>query len=101
MTAGIPDIRPISDLRTKLGEIEASARESGGPVVLVRNGTPSLVVFDSEAYNRRVEEERHVRKLREAEIEARYRSETVSLADSRARVDALLASIDGLGAADA
>ena len=47
MTAGIPDIRPISDLRTKLGEIEASARESGGPVVLVRNGTPSLVVFDS------------------------------------------------------
>jgi len=96
MTAPLPDIRPISDLRTKLGEIEATARESGEPIVLVRNGTPSLVVMDSDAFNRRLVEERHARKLREAEIEERYRSETVSLEESRSRIDALFAAIGQL-----
>ena len=97
MTARIPDIRPISDLRTKLADIEASAKESGEPIVLVRNGTPSLVVFDSDAYNRRIEEERHVRMLREAEIESHYKSETISLEDSRARISELLRFVSELG----
>ena len=99
MAAPLPDIRPISDLRTKLGEIEAAARESGEPIVLVRNGSPSLVVMDSEAFNRKLMEERHVRKLREAEIEERYRNETVDLDESRSRIDAILASVDRMSEA--
>jgi PHD/YefM family antitoxin component YafN of YafNO toxin-antitoxin module len=87
MTAtAIPITRPISDLRTRLPEIEQTARETGEPIVLTRNGSPSLVVFDSDAYNERVQAERHIRKLREAEIEAKYRSEAYSLADSKARI---------------
>ena len=82
----IPITRPISDLRTRLPEIEQTAHETGEPIVLTRNGSPSLVVFDSEAYNERVQAERHARKLREAEIEAKYRSETYSLSDSKARL---------------
>jgi PHD/YefM family antitoxin component YafN of YafNO toxin-antitoxin module len=84
--APIPITRPISDLRTRLPEIEQAARESGEPIVLTRNGLPSLVVFDSDAYNERIQAERHVRKLREAEIEAKYRTDSHSLSSSKARI---------------
>ena len=82
----IPHMRPISDLRTQLSEIEELAESTGEPIVLTRNGMPKLVVFDSNAYNERLERERHVQKLREADLEAKYRKETLTLADSRARI---------------
>jgi len=50
----IPEMRPISDLRTHLSEIEQIAKQTGEPVVLTRNGAASLVVLDSEEYNKRV-----------------------------------------------
>ena len=82
----IPETRPISDLRTRLPEIEAAAKESAEPIVLTRNGKPTLVVFDSQAYNERIQRERHIAKLREAEIEEKYRLDAFSVDTSRKRI---------------
>lgn len=78
LLAEVPAAYPMSDLRTRLGAIEAEARETQQPIILTRNGSASLVVMDSEAFNERIRHERAVRKLREAEIEERYRSESYS-----------------------
>ena len=78
LPAEIPSAYPISDLRTKLNDIETEAHESKRPIVLTRNGASSLVVMSSEAYNEQLRHERAVRKLREAEIEEKYRRETYS-----------------------
>ena len=78
LPAEIPSAYPISDLRTKLNDIETEAHESKQPIVLTRNGASSLVVMSSEAYNEQLRHERAVRKLREAEIEEKYRRETYS-----------------------
>ena len=86
LPAMIPETRPISDLRTHLPEIERIAKQTGEPIVLTRNGAHTLVVQDSEAYNQRLQHERHIRKLREAEIEAQYRSEACSLEESKSRI---------------
>ena len=41
------NIRPISDLRNKYGEVEKDVRESG-PVFLTKNGYGSMVVMSME-----------------------------------------------------
>lgn len=86
LPAMIPETRPISDLRTHLSDIERIAKETGEPIVLTRNGTHTLIIQDSQAFNQRLQEERHIRKLREAEIEAKYRTESMSIAQSRERI---------------
>lgn len=48
------------------------AAESQEPIYLTKNGNSCLVVFDSDAYDRYLQHERAVQKLREAEIEAHY-----------------------------
>ena len=73
MQAALPQIRPISDLRTRLNDIESLARETREPIIMTKNGAASLVVIDSEAYDEHLRHERAVRKLREAEIEEKYR----------------------------
>lgn len=83
----IPETRPISDLRTHLSEIEAAAKDSAEPIVLTRNGKPALVVIDSQAYNERIQRERHIAKLREAEIEEKYRTDSFTLEASRKRLE--------------
>lgn len=98
MPASIPIIRPVSDLRTHLPEIEKDARETGEPIVLTRNGTPSLVVFDSAAYNERIERERHIRKLREAQIEAKYRDDSYTLEQSKERLREIQSMLENLHA---
>ena len=65
MPAAVPLIRPISDLRTDLNDVCAQA---------------SLVVIDCVAYEEQRQHERYVQKLREAEIEEKYRKETISQA---------------------
>lgn len=45
------DIRPVSDLRNKYTEIEASVKE-GRPVFLTKNGYGSMVVMSIEEYSR-------------------------------------------------
>lgn len=94
----IPQTRPISDLRTHLNEIEDEAQKSGEPIVLTRNGTPSLVVMNSDAYNEHIVRERHERMLREAEIESKYRDDAMSLEDSKDRLRTLAELVEALHA---
>lgn len=74
----VPAIRPISDLRTNLNDVCEQARETQQPIFMTKNGTASLVVMDSEAYERQRMHDIYVLKLREAEIEAKYHPETFS-----------------------
>ena len=80
MSAALPLIRPISDLRTDLNDVCAQAQETRQPIFMTKTGKASLVVIDCAAYEEQRQHERYVHKLREAEIEAKYRSETVSQA---------------------
>ena len=85
-----PEIRPISDPRTHLGEIEETARRTRQPIIMTKNGTASLVVMASNACVGHMKHECAVAKLREAEIEAKYRTETVSHGEMKARIAAIL-----------
>lgn len=44
------DIRPVSDLRNKLPEIEEAVLKNGEPVYLTKNGYGSMVVMSLEQY---------------------------------------------------
>ena len=66
-TPGAFQVRPISDLRTRLNEIEESA-QAGAQIVMNRNGKPVLLVQDYQTAMRERELERHRQKIREAEI---------------------------------
>ena len=90
LPAEIPSSYPISDLRTRLNEIESEAHEGRRPIVLTRNGASSLVLMSSDAYNEQIRHERAVRKLREAEIEEKYRSETYSHEYVKERVASII-----------
>ena len=46
----MPDIRPISDLRSNFMDIAKELQESGKPIFLTKNGYGSLVVLSIEAY---------------------------------------------------
>lgn len=61
---------------------------------MTKKGKASLVVVDCDAYERRRQDDRCVMKLREAEIEARYRPETVSQAQLDERSDKVFAMRD-------
>lgn len=89
MALPLPQIRPISDLRTDLNDVCAMAHESQEPIFMTKNGKASLVVIDCEAYENQRHHDRYAQKLREAEIEARYHPGTVSrqqLDDTMSRV---------------
>lgn len=88
----LPEVRPISDLRTHLKEIEDTACETGEPIVLTRNGKSRLVVQGADAYNEQRLRERAVLKLREAEIEARYAAETFTHEEVVSRMNDILES---------
>ena len=92
----LPHIRPISDLRTKLNEVEQEAQSTREPIIMTKNGTPSLLVMDSAAYEDRLQHDRAVRKLREAEIEAKYVKETIPHDRMKERVDALIEAAEKL-----
>ena len=92
MMTSLPTVRPVSELRTHLPEIETLAQETGEPIILTKNGTAKLIVMDNEAFNEHLQHERAVRKLREAEIEAQYTKEKpLSLDAVKERVAAILA----------
>lgn len=46
----MPDIRPISDLRSRFAEISRLAHEKDEPIFLTKNGYGDLVVLSVEAY---------------------------------------------------
>ena len=91
MVMPLPAIRPVSDLRSDLAGICDEARETQQPIFMTKNGKASLVVMDCDAYERQRQHDRYVMKLREAEIEARYRPETVSQAQLDERMDKMFA----------
>ena len=78
LAAQIPQILPISDLRTNLNVVCDIAEETGQPIYMTKNGKAKLVVFDSAAFEELMQNQRYAQKLREAEIEARYIDKTYS-----------------------
>lgn len=84
MPVPLPQIRPISDLRTDLNGICDLAESSAEPIFLTKNGHPKLVVLSSGAYEEMQQRARYVQKLREAEIEAHYQKDPVSSAEVEA-----------------
>lgn len=70
--AALPIIRPITDLRTNLNSVCEQAKESQEPIICTKNGSPALVVIDSEAYEAQRQRDRLYLAIREAEIEARF-----------------------------
>ena len=85
-TSTLPEIRPVTDLRTKYNEVCALATETQKPVVLTKNGVAAYVLHDSAAYD---QEQRRLRvqlALREAEIEERYCPDSVSKEESDRRI---------------
>ena len=82
----LPIIRPITDLRTKLNDVCDQAVSNQEPIVLTKNGTPAFVLMDSETYEARIESTRVRAALVEAEIEEKYRPETVSSRDADDRM---------------
>ena len=91
MQAALPQIRPISDLRTRLNDIEALARETREPIIMTKNG---------KAYDEHLRHERAVRKLREAEIEEKYRPAAIPFDEVKARVEQLIDAAEQLHARD-
>lgn len=68
-------IRPITDLRNKLPEIEQTIK-SGQPIYLTKNGYGSMVVMSLETYSELIEENE--------EEDIRYISEKLAEADREA-----------------
>ena len=48
----MPNIRPISDLRSNANEISDFCRQTGEPVYITRNGSGDMVVVSIEEYER-------------------------------------------------
>ena len=92
-SSALPIIRPITDLRTNLNDVCDQARESREPLIFTKNGTPSLVVMDSDAYEEQRQRDRIYLALREAEIEQKFTPGTVSDEDVKAEMKKLFASL--------
>lgn len=78
MPLPIPQIRPISDLRTNLNDVCELARESQQPIFMTKNGKASLVVIDCEAYEGQQRHETLCAETPRAEIEEKYRLESLT-----------------------
>ena len=89
--APLPAIRPITDLRTQLNDVCAQATETREPVVLTKNGAASSVLIDHDAYDEMSQRARTYLALREAEIEERYRPDTLSAEQSDAKMREIFA----------
>lgn len=86
LPTSLPGIRPITDLRTRLNDVCTQATETQEPVILTKNGTAAYVLMDSDAYDAAERRNRVYLALREAEIEERYRPETLSEQDTDAKM---------------
>ena len=64
----IPNIRPITDLRTQINDILAQTSETNEPIILTKNGVAACVIMSAEALRERDFHARIVPKLREGEI---------------------------------
>ena len=85
----LPVIRPITDLRTKMNEVCNQATELQEPIVLTKNGTAAYVLMDSQTYEGIEQRERVYLALKEAELEEKYRPESVSAKESDEQIAAI------------
>ena len=51
-TMGIPDVRPVSDLRQNMAEIMESIDNEKRPVILTKHGRGKYILLSIEEYNR-------------------------------------------------
>lgn len=86
LAAPIPLIRPITDMRTHLNDVCAQATETQEPIILTKNGTPAYVLQDCNAYDAAAQRARAYLALREAEIEERYRPDSLSAREANDRM---------------
>lgn len=86
LSATMPAIRPISDLRNKSHEIEQLCHDSGEPVFITRNGESNLVVMSQATYERDQARLELYRMLDEAEAEVKAGDRGVSSATMRKRL---------------
>ena len=86
LAQSLPIIRPITDMRTKFNEVCKQATEEQEPIVLTKNGSAAYLLYDIDAYEAKVAESRMRMALREAEIEERYRPDSMSAEESNARM---------------
>lgn len=82
----LPIIRPITDLRTQLNDVCSQATEAQEPIIFTKNGVASYVLMDSGAYEAAERRNRFYLALREAEIEERYRPDSVSESESNTKM---------------
>lgn len=91
-TSALPLIRPITDLRTQFNDVCAQATESQEPIILTKNGVAAYVLEDCAAYEAAQQHTRRYLALREAEIEERYRPQSLTAAESDARMREIFAT---------
>lgn len=89
----LPLIRPITDMRTKFNEVCAQATEEQEPIILTKNGQASYLFIDKNAYEAQQRSNRIRMALREAEIEERYRPDTVSEKESNRRMEEIFSAL--------
>ena len=66
---GFKNVLPVSDLRSKLGEIENICSNNKETVLLTKNGRSKLVIVDAIAYE---EEQKELETLRKEVIEYKF-----------------------------
>ena len=89
----LPLIRPITDMRTKFNEVCEQATEEQEPIVLTKNGVASYLFMDKETYEAEQRRNRFYLALREAEIEEKYRPESLGAAESDKRMGEVFAAM--------
>lgn len=89
----LPIIRPITDMRIKFNDVCAQASEEREPILLTKNGTAAYLFMDCETYEAQRQRARIRMALREAEIEEKYRPDTVSAEESDERLRDIFAKM--------
>ena len=82
-------IKPSTALRNEYGTISDLAHKEDAPIYITKNGEGDLVVMSIEAFERREELWRLLAKLAAAEQSRLSEQPTVSMEESRKRLEAI------------
>ena len=81
------NIKPSASIRNNYNEISALCKSTGEPVYLTKNGEGDLVIMSIGAYERREEVLKLRAKLEAAEQSRLSRQNTLSIEESRQRLE--------------